>query len=110
MCGGNNRAVNDAFIRKTPSFAPVSLPLVFPFVNPLKNGEARFFSIRHGQWLQFNGGIEGGKNLAHRFLASRAICERFGGERSAQGEFPAAHRATAFRQFIFVDWHGQNLA
>ena len=91
------------------SFQATSLPLVFALVDPLQHGEAGLFRVGDGKRFQFNRGIERGDDFAHRLFAGGAIRQGLGGKRAAQGEFSTAHGATAFGQFVFVNWHGQNL-
>lgn len=54
------------------------LPLVFAFAKALVNLKAGFLGIRGGQRLEFGGGVEGGKDFAHRLFARRAMRQRFG--------------------------------
>jgi hypothetical protein len=81
------------------------LSLVFPLINPFEHGKSRFFGVGDRERLELDGRIEGGKDLAHRFLAGRAIGQRLRRERPTQREFAAAHLASALAQFVFVNRH-----
>jgi hypothetical protein len=85
------------------------LPLVFPLVDALENGKPGFLGVSDGKWLELYRRIKSGKDFAHGFFARRTVGQRLGGERSPQGELPAAHLAIAFAEFVFVDGHGRSL-
>src|SRR6185437_4561997 len=88
----------------------LSLLLVLPFSKALEHRKPSLLGVRDGQRLEFYRGIETGDYLPHRLLARRTIRQRRGRKRPPQGEFPAAHLAIAFTEFVFVNRHSQNLA
>ena len=72
------------------------LPLVLALADLFEHGKPGLFGVRNGQRLELVRRIEGGNDLAHRLFARRAMRQRFGRERPAQRELPAAHLALAF--------------
>lgn len=85
---------------KVPRF---SLPLIFPFANPLEDGKPGLLRIGYRDLLRR---VERRKHFTNRLLTSRAMGQRFSRQRAAQNELSTAYLAVTFAEFVFVQWHG----
>ena len=82
------------------------LTLIFALAQAFIDAETGLLRVADGKGFQFRGSVEGGKDLFHRLLASRAMRQRLGRDRAVQREPAPANLAVAFAQFVFVERHG----